>query len=85
MTFQLQIDKNSFRFHIIYMGMKPLRRTPQRQQANQKKRDISNEVRKGTFLKRFDTPKLTGCPRASRECILLPHLLYPNHIEVEKC
>jgi hypothetical protein len=54
MTFQLQIDKNSFRFHIIYMGMKPLRRTPQRQQANQKKRDISNEVRKGTFLKRFD-------------------------------
>ena len=25
MTFQLQIDKNSFQFHIIYMGMNPLR------------------------------------------------------------
>ena len=25
MTFQLQIDKNSFQFHIIYIGMNPLR------------------------------------------------------------
>jgi hypothetical protein len=26
MTFQLQIDKNSFQFHIIYMGMNPLKK-----------------------------------------------------------
>jgi hypothetical protein len=38
MAFQPQIDENSFEFHIIYMGMKRLRRTPQRQQANQKKK-----------------------------------------------
>jgi hypothetical protein len=25
MTFQLQIDKNSFQFHIIYIGMNPLK------------------------------------------------------------
>jgi hypothetical protein len=26
MTFQLQIDKNSFQFHIIYIGMNPLKK-----------------------------------------------------------
>jgi hypothetical protein len=25
MTFQLQIDKNSFQFHIIYVGMNPIK------------------------------------------------------------
>jgi hypothetical protein len=25
MTFQLQIDKNSFQFHIVYVGMNPIK------------------------------------------------------------
>jgi len=40
-----------------------LRRTPQGQQQIERKRDISNEVRKGTFLKRLDKGQLRALPR----------------------
>ena len=45
MTFQLRIDKNSFQFHIIFLGMNPIKDDwPRWQVAAQYRETLSNLV-----------------------------------------